>query len=142
MRYVRISSNWRRTTEEPCMSAFPAPDPRYGEVLAARQVPRDQWRNYHKWVRFYLHFCQKYRHNPTESKSLPLFLGKLASKGQTAAQRAQTQYAVDYYAVFLSPEVRSLRDDAVAPTAPKDGADTLAARKQESVIGPSPRMEE
>src|SRR5918995_3076763 len=99
------------------MSAFPTPDPRYGEVLAARQVPRGQGRNYHKWVRFYLHFCQKSRHHPADSKSLPLFLGKLASKGQTADQRAQAQCAVEYYAVFLSPEVRSLRsDDAVPPT--------------------------
>jgi integrase-like protein len=129
--------------EESRMTAFPAIDPRYGEVLAARQVPRDHWRNYHKWVRFYLHFCQKYRHRPAESKSLPLFLGKLASTGQTAAQRAQAQCAVDYYAVFLSPEVRSLRDDdVVAPPAPKDGDDGIAARLQESVIGPSPRMEE
>ena len=52
------------------MSAFPAYDPRYGEVLVARQVPRDQWRNDHTWVRFSRHVCQKYRHHPTESKSL------------------------------------------------------------------------
>jgi hypothetical protein len=45
--------------------------------------------------------------------------------------------------VFLSPQVRSLRDDdAVAPTAPEDGEDSLAARQQESVLGPSPRREE
>ena len=78
------------------MSACPAPDTGYGEVRAARQVPREQWRNYHKWVRFYLHFCQKYRHRPADAKSLPLFLGKLAAKGQTAAERAQEQCAVDY----------------------------------------------
>ena len=125
------------------MSAFPATDPRYGEVLAARQVPREHWRNYQKWVRFSLHFCQKYRHRPADSESLPLFLGKLASKGQTAAQRAQAPCAVEYYAVFLSPELRSLRsDDAVAPTAPNDGDDGLAARTQESVIGHSRMMEE
>jgi integron integrase len=124
------------------MSAFPTPDPRYGEVLAARQVPRDQWRHDHKWVRFYRHFCQKYRHPPAESTSLELFLGKLASKGQTAAQRAQAHCAVEYYAVFWSPAVPSWRDDdAVAPTAPTDGAEGLAARKPESTSGPSPRME-
>jgi hypothetical protein len=66
------------------MSAFPDTDTRYGEVLAARQVPREQWRNYHKWGRFYLHFCHKYRHRPADSKSLQLFIRKLASKGQTA----------------------------------------------------------
>jgi len=110
------------------MRAFPAPDPRYGEVLTARQVPRAQWRNYHTWVQFYLHCCQKYRHHPADSQSLPLFPGKLASNGQTAAQRAQAQCAVDYYSVFLAPEVRAFPDDdAVAPTAPNDGADGLAA---------------
>ena len=66
------------------MSAFPDADTRYGKVLAARQVPREQWRNYHKWVRFYPHFCHKYRHRPADSKSLRLFIRKLASKGQTA----------------------------------------------------------
>jgi hypothetical protein len=124
------------------MSAFPAPDPRYGEILAARQVLRDPWRHDHKWVRFYRHFCQKDRHPPAESTSLELFLGKLASKGQTAAQRAQAHRAVDYSAVFWSPAVPSWRDDVGAPTAPTDGAEGLAARKPESTSGPSPRMEE
>ena len=125
------------------MSAYPVTDTRYGEVLAARGGPREQWRNYQKWVRFSRHFCQTYRHRPADSTSLPWFIGKLASKGQTAAQRAQAQCAVEYDSVFLSPQVPSLRDDdAVAPRAPKDGEDSLAARKQESVIGPSPRREE
>ena len=125
------------------MSAFPDTDTRYGEVLAARRVPREQWRNYQKWVRFYLHFCNKYRHLPADSKSLQLFIGKLASKGQTAEQRAQAPCAVEYYSVFLSPQLRSLRDAAaVAPTAPKEGEDGLAARKQECVIGQSRMMEE
>jgi hypothetical protein len=143
MRHVTISSSWIRTAEESRMRAFPTPDPRYAEGLAARQVPRDQWRNDYKWVRFSRHVCQKYRHPPADSQSPPLFLGKLASKGQTAAQRAQAQCAVDYDAVCLSPAWRSWRDtDAVAPTAPKDGDDGVAARNQESVIGQSPRLEE
>ena len=94
-------------------------------------------------MRFSLHCCQTYRHRPTDSKSLQVFLGKLAAKGYTAAQRAQAQCAVEYSSVFVSPEVRSLPDDdAVAPTAPNDGDDGLAARKQERVIGNSPKMEE
>src|SRR5262245_10817058 len=120
MGHVSISSSWICTAEESCMSAFPAPDMRYGEVLAAKQVPRNQWRNDHQWVRFYLHCCQKSRHRPAHSTSLQLFLGKRAATGQTAAQRAQAHGAVDYYAVFLSPAVPSWRDDdAGAPTAPK-----------------------
>ena len=58
------------------MSAFPAPDPRDGDVLAAKQVPREQWRNYQKWLRCSLHCCQKYRHRPADAKSLELFLNR------------------------------------------------------------------
>jgi hypothetical protein len=112
------------------MSAFPVTDTRYAEVLAARRVLHEQWRNYQQWVRFSRHFCQTDRHRPADSTSLPWFIGTLASKGQTAAQRAQAPCAVEYDAVFLSPQVPSLRDDdAVAPRAPKDGEDSLAARK-------------
>jgi hypothetical protein len=143
MRDVTISSTWIMTAEESRMSAFPVTDTRSGEVLAARGVPREQWRNDQQWVRFSLHLCQKYRHRPADSTSLPLVRGKLASKGQTAAQRAQAPCAVEYDSVFLSSELPSLRDDdAVAPPAPKDGEDGLASRQQESVIGPSPRREE
>jgi hypothetical protein len=99
------------------MSAFPDTDTRYAEGLVARRVPREQWRNSQQWAWFYLHFCHKYRHRPADSKSHQLFLGKLASKGQTAEQRAHAQCAIAYYAVFLSPQLRSLRDDAVAPAA-------------------------
>ena len=125
------------------MSAFPNTDARYTKVLAARRVPRQQWRNDHTWVRFSLQVCHAYRHRPADSMSLQLCIGQLASKGQTAAQRAQAPGTVEYDSVCLSPEWRSLRDDdAVAQTAPNDGEDGLAAKKQESVIGQSPLMEE
>ena len=71
------------------MSAFPDTDTRYAKGLAARRVPREQWRNDQKWVRFYQHFCHQYGHRPADSKSLQLFIGKLASKGQTAERSAR-----------------------------------------------------
>ena len=91
-------------------------------------------------VRCSRHCCQTYRHRPADSKSVQLFLGTLASNGHTAAQQAQAPCAVDYDAVCLSPEVPSLRHaDAVAPPAPNDGDDGLAARTPERVSGHSPR---
>ncbi len=42
-------------------------------------------------MRFYLHFCNKYGHQPGNLGSLPLFIAKLASKGQTVKQQAQAQ---------------------------------------------------
>ena len=54
-----------------------------------QQVPADQHPDYHKWVRFYFNFCQKYGHSPTSSTSLVPFLTKLASKRQSVGQRSQ-----------------------------------------------------
>jgi hypothetical protein len=76
------------------MNAFPHTDPRSGEVLAARQVPRAPWRNDHTWVRLSRHGCQTSRHPPADAKRLQVCLGQLASQGHTAAQRAQAQGAV------------------------------------------------
>ena len=39
--------------------------------------------DYLKWLRFYLDFCQKYRHPPRDGDSLEPFLQKMASKRQS-----------------------------------------------------------
>jgi hypothetical protein len=46
--------------KETFMGSFPQVDPRYCEVLASRQVPHKEWHEHQKWVRYYLHFCNKY----------------------------------------------------------------------------------
>ena len=67
--------------KETFMGSFPQVDPRYGKVLASRQVPRKEWNEHQKWVT-YLHFCSKYRHVSDDPESIPLFIGKLASKNK------------------------------------------------------------
>ena len=62
--------------------------------LDQAQVPADQRPDYHKWVRFYFHFCHKYGHSPALSTSLGPFLAKLASKNQSVGQRSQASAAV------------------------------------------------
>jgi hypothetical protein len=42
------------------MVNFPDSNPRYHEILISRNIPREQWRMYNKWARFYLHFGAKY----------------------------------------------------------------------------------
>ena len=54
-------------------------------------------------MRFYLHFCIKYKHNPADTKSIPFFIIKLESKNQAENQRAQAQAAVEYYRALLLP---------------------------------------
>ena len=62
--------------------------------LDQAQVPPDQRPDYHKWVRFYLHFCTKYGHSPALPTSLGPFLTKLAAKNQSVDQRNRASVAV------------------------------------------------
>ncbi|WP_218080463.1 site-specific integrase [Anthocerotibacter panamensis] len=85
------------------MNKFPEVDPRFDQVLAAQQIPPASWADYRKWVRFYLDFCDKYGHPPSDLESVPSFIAKLATKGQTVKQQAEAQQAVEYYASLLLP---------------------------------------
>jgi hypothetical protein len=76
------------------MSSFPEVNPRFDEVLRAEQIPLTQWSKYRKWVRFYLHFCNKYGYQPGEPGSVSPFIAKLTSKGQTMEQQAEAQRAI------------------------------------------------
>ena len=62
--------------------------------LDQAQVPAHQRPDYHKWVRFYFHFCHKYAHSPALPTSLGPFLTKLASRNQSVGQRSQASAAV------------------------------------------------
>lgn len=53
---------------------------------------------------YYLHFCNKYQHAPDDPESIPLFIGKLASKNQSSAQQDQARRSIKFYLVLLSPE--------------------------------------
>ena len=61
-----------------------------------------EWGGYRKWLRFYLDFCHKYGHSYAGAESLPPFLDKLASKGQSDALRSQAAAAVELYYQMLA----------------------------------------
>ncbi|MDO9106715.1 MAG: integron integrase [Methylovulum sp.] len=65
--------------------------------LNQRNVPDRQRRDFHKWFRFYLDFCNKYGANPKLTASFAPFDEKLQSKGQSEAQRQQARRAVVIY---------------------------------------------
>jgi hypothetical protein len=79
------------------MTNFQDINPKYNEILVSRNVLSEQWGVYKKWVRFYLHFCAKHNYNPTDVKSIPYFIKKLASKKQAESQREQARTVVEYY---------------------------------------------
>ena len=59
------------------------------EIAEGRGLSRSEVLDYLKWLRYYLDFCAKYNDPPRDSDSLPLFLQKLASKGQSVEQQKQ-----------------------------------------------------
>lgn len=120
--------------KETFMGSFPQVDPRYCEVLASRQVPHKEWHEHQKWVRYYLHFCNKYRHVPDDPESIPLFIGKLASKNQTSAQQDQARRAIEFYFVLLSPKPPCLqRAVSDVPAASEVKGNFTVVKKQDGV---------
>jgi hypothetical protein len=55
--------------------------------LDQAHVPQTLHRDYHKWIGFYIYFCQKYGFPPTTPTALGPFLTKLAAKGYSIEQR-------------------------------------------------------
>ena len=55
--------------------------------LDGASVPTSKRPEYHKWVQFYLSFCQKFGFPSTAPTALGLFLTKLAAKGYSIEQR-------------------------------------------------------
>ncbi len=70
---------------------------KFDAVLSNKTIP-DKYHNYYrKWLRYYLDFCQKYRHPDSKKESLSHFLKKLQEKHQTQEQRRQAAHAVSIY---------------------------------------------
>lgn len=69
----------------------------FNAVLKQRNVPVAAHNDYRKWLRYFLDFCEK--HSPPDSRSdqVRLFIEKLGSKNQTAAQREQAAVAVSLF---------------------------------------------
>ncbi|MCE9614232.1 MAG: integron integrase [Lentisphaerae bacterium] len=88
--------------------------------LGEEQVQSDQRMDYLKWLRFYLDFCEKYRHPPRDVESLQPFLQKLASKGQALALQEQAAASIAlYYALMrtwaTAPQADRVREAAREP---------------------------
>ena len=64
------------------------------ELVDSRGLSSRGRGDYLKWLRYYLDFCAKYHNPPRDRDSLPLFLQKLASKGQSAELQKQASDSV------------------------------------------------
>ncbi|MBU0729748.1 MAG: integron integrase [Proteobacteria bacterium] len=52
---------------------------------------------YQKWLRYYLDFCRKYKHDSTDKLNFSFFVKKLQEKKQSELQQQQAQHAITIY---------------------------------------------
>ena len=69
----------------------------FDALLVKNKIPQKFHSHYSKWLRYYLDFCQRYRFNESNSRSLPNFIRKLKEKGQTGVQQKQANEAIHIY---------------------------------------------
>ena len=70
---------------------------RFSNALMKKGIPKQEQFQYKKWLRYYLDFCSKYNHLPTNGQSLAPFINKLKSKNQSVQQQKQASEAVSIF---------------------------------------------
>jgi hypothetical protein len=71
--------------------------------LCLRNIPDQQRPDFHKWLRFYLDFCNKYTLDSKLTASYAGFDEKLKSKGQSVVQRQQARRSIVRWGQVLKP---------------------------------------
>jgi len=112
----------------------------YESLLARKGVAVKERPYFHKWLRYYLDFCQKYSRAPADQGSVPAFDEKLRSKNQSEDQRQQARRAVAVYFEVLDSGQAPGSSPAARALAPA-GVDAGPARNSSgegSRFNPSP----
>jgi integron integrase len=76
----------------------------YAIFLGKRGVAPDCFKEYKKWLRYFLDFCSKYPVPESKSERVRLFMEKLRDKKQTLRQRERAAHAVSLYFEMLRQE--------------------------------------
>ena len=73
----------------------------FNALLKKEKIDDDDYDYYKKWLRYYLDFCHKYKHDSRAVDSLPLFINKLRDKKQSKKLQKQAfDSIIVYYKMF------------------------------------------
>ena len=75
---------------------------RYREFAGINNVPKNEFKQYQKWFRYYHAFCHKYQFIIADPDSLPYFIRKLHEKGQAMPQQEQASRAIQF-SICMNP---------------------------------------
>lgn len=97
------------------LAVSPDLTPLFEALLAKQGIPVNQRSSFHKWLRYYLDFCQKYSLKPAERPNFSAFEEKLHAKNQSDSQRQQAKQAIAmYYNGIVGHPVDSLNNQVEA----------------------------
>ena len=105
---------------------------RFSNALIKKGIPKQVQFQYKKWLRYYLDFCSKYNHLPTNGQSLAPFINKLKSKNQSAQQQKQASEAVSIFHQIEDQEsegsgTRVLKDTSAKISIKNEGSPSINA---------------
>ena len=69
----------------------------YSQFLIQNGIPLHDHNFYLKWLRYYIDFCNKYKYDSVNQKSLPHFINKLQEKNHNLRQQSQAEHAIWVY---------------------------------------------
>ena len=95
------------------------------------EVPQGEQWDYLKWLRYYLDFCMKYRHQPPEEESLALFLEKLTAKNQSLDRQRQASASIGLYYDLVQRWADGREEDPVGDRRRRRWAECYAKLKEE-----------
>jgi integron integrase len=81
----------------------------YNRFMAQNGISASQQPYFRKWLRYYVDFCQKYRHGHGDRSSLSAFLIKLGEKQQLESLQEQAKNAITLYYEMLKYRKNSLQ---------------------------------
>jgi len=87
----------------------------FQQLLIHKGLVDKDSRFYSKWLCLYWDFCHKYHHPAFGHNSLPLFLTKLQTKGQSEAQRMQASRAI-YFLYEISSAAKVNKSNTLSET--------------------------
>ena len=95
--------------------------------------------HYTKWLRFYLDFCSKYRHDANNAESIIAFQKKLLEKRQSERQRQKAAHAIRLYLNVNQANTVS-RSPSILPVSTVNSAENANTREsfKSSITSKSP----
>jgi len=101
------------------MKSFSDIEAKFSEFLKSNKIPESYHYSYKKWLRYYLDFCFKYKHNSIDNISISPFINKLKQKKQTEQQCNQANKAIRLYLTMLKHNETSFKINDVLKSCPE-----------------------